>query len=310
MSPLENVFVREVGKRQQRRHLSNNHPPVVVVGNIAVGGTGKTPVVVALAEWFLAQGLTPGIISRGYGGSAPAYPLVVEHETPVAHCGDEAKLLLGNQRCPVVVDPERVRAYEWLSENHSVDVVISDDGLQHYALPRAFEIAVVDGKRLLGNGHCLPVGPLREPAERLQQVDAILQNGGETVLAGFNPVYRFELVPQAWVNVKTGERKSLDAFDNSQNYRAVAGIGNPQRFFDTLSRLDIAHLATIFPDHYAYSEQDFTAFFDQPLLMTEKDAVKCVGFARPDWWYLQVGADLPVSFWSIMDRFVQRHMRA
>ena len=276
-----------------------------MIGNISVGGTGKTPVVVAIAEWLLARGLNPAIISRGYGGQAPQYPLYVTPDTPVEHCGDEAKLLLERGRCPVVVDPKRVNAWQWLVDQApSVDVIISDDGLQHYDLPRAAEVVVIDGERQLGNQRCLPVGPLREPVERLDSVDFVLQNGGQALFDCASAASMFRLYPSAWVNLSSGERTPLESFDKALNYCAIAGIGNPTRFFTTLTELGIRYESRAFPDHYAYSEADFANMNSDAVLMTEKDAVKCLSFAKDSWWYLEVNAKLPSDFLNWLESFV------
>ena len=272
-------------------------PPVVVVGNINVGGTGKTPCVQALVGWFKAQGLQPGIISRGYGGAPATEPLSVTPDTPVTAAGDEAALLAQTCQCPVVVSANRLLALQTISQSHSVDVVISDDGLQHYRLPRTIEIVVIDGQRGLGNGHCLPVGPLREPADRLASVDFILQNGpgglGRLPLTPFE----FKLRPVCWVQVKSGQRFAVSELPADLHYHAIAGIGNPERFFATLRDLGLTISGTAFVDHHKYTQSDLTQFGQKPILMTAKDAVKCRSFARDNWWYLQVDAQLPDKFY-------------
>ncbi len=268
---------------------------MVVVGNLTVGGVGKTPVVAALCEWLQGQGLSAGIITRGYGGRNGHYPLAVTANTPVAECGDEALLLHLRTGAPVVVDPNRVAALNHLVQTYQVDVVISDDGLQHYPLPRDVEIVVVDGSRQFGNGHCLPVGPLREPVGRLNCVDLILQNG-----RGLGPVLPgamvFDLQPDAWLNVQTGQALALNSFDRSVSYQAVAGIGNPARFFASLNELGVRYSAHEFGDHHLFTPMDLQALGDEPIVMTEKDAVKCRSFAQAHWWYLKVSAQLPAAF--------------
>ena len=285
--------------------------PVIVVGNITVGGTGKTPVVVALAHALQRSGLRVGVLSRGYGGRAPGYPLWVAADTPVAHSGDEARLMRRHLQGPLVLDPKRARALDALVHSGQCDVVLSDDGLQHYRLWRDVEIAVFDAQRGLGNALCLPAGPLREPPSRLAQLDHIVLNGQVTPaqltywqgLADTTPVSEMSLRPREWVNVKTGQRVALQQFlmalgldegDHSALH-AIAGIGNPGRFFDTLEQLGLRPQCRAFADHHAVKADDLAFAGKQPLLMTEKDAVKCQSFAGDNWWYLAVTAELPPS---------------
>jgi len=293
--------------------------PVIVIGNITVGGTGKTPVVLALADALHKSGRRVGVISRGYGGSARQYPLWVSETTDVRESGDEACMMRRTLRGPLVLDPQRSRALSALTSQAACDVVISDDGLQHYRLWRDIEIVVVDAARGLGNRLCLPAGPLREPAQRLKEVDYILLNGMPAPDAAPRaqlPVVAtekasFTLAPQVWVNVRTGQQVSLAHLplalasgdgngDNDDNESAlvdvVAGIGNPQRFFDTVQQLGFRVRPRAFADHHAYSAADLAFARQSVLLMTEKDAVKCQRFAGDNWWYLRVKAALPAEF--------------
>ncbi|MBU2097224.1 MAG: tetraacyldisaccharide 4'-kinase [Gammaproteobacteria bacterium] len=310
LRPLSALFCLISSIRRRLHSASQQRPavPVIIVGNISVGGTGKTPVVVALADALEQQGWRVGVISRGYGGRARHYPLFVTPETDVRHSGDEARLMRVHLRGPLVLDPDRPRALQALLAQQPCDVVISDDGLQHYRLWRDIEIAVVDGARALGNGLCLPAGPLREPPARLTQVDHILVNG-DTLPAlppQSAPADLVTLVPQQWVNVKTGQRVSLASFrllfDAEAETRikadAMAGIGNPARFFATLDALGFDVQPHVFADHHAYQPADlaFATASKTLLLMTEKDAVKCQRFAGDNWWYLQVKASLPAAF--------------
>lgn len=295
-APLEFLLRKSVAARQKHRKILALSPPVVVVGNISVGGTGKTPCVQALVKWARALGKNPGIISRGYGSKTAEFPLFVEPSTSVHDAGDEAAMLAQTCLCPVVIDPERARAWRALIDQHDIDLVISDDGLQHYGLPRSVEIAVIDGGRGLGNGHCLPVGPLREPMERLTRVDFILQNGAGNIAV--SAATQFTLKPTAWVQVKTGKTMALDALDTESTYQAIAAIGNPTRFFNTLHDLGLNVTTTSYADHHAFSLADFTDFGSTPVLMTEKDAIKCRAFAEQNWWYLKVEAQLPEPFYK------------
>lgn len=268
---------------------TKNKLPIIVVGNLSVGGNGKTPFVIWLCELLIKQGYKPGIISRGYGGKSDVYPLLLDSSVTGKQAGDEPVMIFKRLAIPVVVDPVRSDAAKYLSSHCDVDIIISDDGLQHYALQRDIEIVLVDGKRRYGNQHVMPMGPLREPLSRLKSVDFVVNNGqqhkGEITM---------QLAPSTCLAVDGGEQQ-LPA---NCKVNACAAIGYPQRFFDTLKQqqFDIAK-ALPFADHHAFSESDFAQFDSQlPLLMTEKDAVKCTAFAKPNWWYLPVDAQLPTSF--------------
>ncbi len=257
--------------------------PVVVVGNITVGGTGKTPLTIWLANLLQASGFKPGIISRGYGGKAEDWPQRVTPDSDPHFIGDEALLMAKQTGCPIAVGPIRAAAAQLLIAEAGCDLIISDDGLQHYALHRDIEIAVVDGERRFGNGYCLPAGPLREPIERLNSVDFVIVNGDayeENELA-------MRLVGDELVNCSTGTLKNLSDFKDVECH-ALAGIGNPKRFFKVLESAGIPCKAHSFPDHHQYQSNEIVFGDDKPVLMTEKDAVKCMGFAGAQHWYLPV----------------------
>lgn len=265
--------------------------PVLVVGNISVGGTGKTPVTQALVAWLAEQGYRPAIISRGYGGQGP-FPRLVTAQSEPRQVGDEPRLLAQRTAVPVVVSPNRQQAIELLLAAHpEVDLIISDDGLQHYALARDFELVVIDGNRGHGNGWRLPMGPLREPVSRLKQVDMVVQNGGQAGEFG----WRFELKPGTWRRVQDHSEVSLPP----AAYTAIAGIGHPQRFFATLEALGITAPNRIaFADHHAYDAAELKNIEQGAgLLMTEKDAAKCHSFAQSNWYYLPVTAAFETGFW-------------
>lgn len=270
---------------------------VIVVGNITLGGTGKSPIVAWLVRWLAAKGYTPGIVTRGYGGNAAHYPLTVTPDTKVTESGDEPLMLAQQTGVPVVADPQRARGARALIET-GCDVIVSDDGLQHLALGRDIELAVVDGARGLGNGRCLPAGPLREPAARLTQVDAVLVNGDtRQTLPGYMTPMR--LVPKQWRQLASGEQYALIPLPFTLPVDAVAGIGRPERFFDTLTTLGVTGSWHSFADHYQYDAsalQFAQTDTPRPLLMTAKDAVKCRDIAPPDSWVLDVEAELPPEF--------------
>jgi tetraacyldisaccharide 4'-kinase len=264
--------------------------PVVIVGNITVGGTGKTPVVIALVEALQSRGLRPGVVSRGYGARAPedTFPHIVTAASTARQCGDEPLLIQRRTGAPVVVSPKRPAAVRALLKSADVDIVFSDDGLQHYPLARDMEIVIIDAQRGLGNGYCLPAGPLREPPSRLASVDRVLYRNGE----GADAV-RYQ--PVAWVNVNSGEQRALDAFSGREDLVAVAGIGQPEQFFASLRAMRMGASCKAFPDHHAFAAADFEPYAGATILMTEKDAVKCREIAGPDAWYLRVDAQVPVS---------------
>ena len=257
--------------------------PVIVVGNITVGGTGKTPLIIWLAGFLKASGFKPGIISRGYGGQAASWPQPVTADSDAKEVGDEALLIAKQTGCPMAVGPLRAEAANLLLRQADCDVILSDDGLQHYALHRDIEIAVIDGERRFGNGYCLPAGPLREPIERLNSVDFIVVNGEKSE----DREFAMQLAGDTAVNLVTSELKPLAEFDDCH---ALAGIGNPERFFKRLAAAGLTCTVKSFPDHYPFQRRDIEYADDKPVLMTEKDAVKCMAFAGKQHWYLPVKA--------------------
>ncbi|MFP5974395.1 tetraacyldisaccharide 4'-kinase [Enterobacter mori] len=262
--------------------------PVVVVGNLTAGGNGKTPVVIWLVEQLQKRGIRPGVVSRGYGGKATHYPLLLTADTTTAEAGDEPVLIYQRTGVPVAVSPVRSDAVQALLAGHAVDIIITDDGLQHYALARDKEIVVIDGVRRFGNGWWLPAGPMRERASRLQSVDAVIVNGGQAK-PGEIPMH---LQPGMAVNLLTGERKAVEQLSPLV---AMAGIGHPPRFFATLEKCGARPEKRVpLADHQALVEGQVDALTvpGQSLIMTEKDAVKCRAFAKENWWYLPVDAEL------------------
>lgn len=297
---VEWLFMR-IARQRRAGYACGDKPvyrapvPVIVVGNITVGGTGKTPFTLWLLAQLRSQGYKPGVISRGYGAKAAQYPCEVGPSSAAAQVGDEPLMLVQRSGCPLVIDPLRARAAAYLLKHHDCDIIISDDGLQHYALARDLEIAIIDAQRGLGNRRCLPVGPLREPPSRLAEVDYVVVNGdalsGGTDDFGVGAGHRMLLQP--------GGLRYLDGAAADllpQRVHAVAGIGNPQRFFATLTQLGYEVVPHPFPDHRAFRSQDLEFGDSLPLLMTEKDAVKCRAFASHNRYYLPVDARLPQAF--------------
>jgi len=269
--------------------------PVVVVGNVNAGGTGKTPVVIWLVRELARRGLQPGVVSRGYGGRRGRRPIYVTPDGNPCESGDEPVLIARRTGCPVAVHPDRVAAARMLAEQ-GIDVVVADDGLPHYRLGRQFELAVVDGRRRLGNGRLLPAGPLREPPSRLGAVDRVLVNGGDVetirrLVAGTVPVARFTLVPGAALRVDGGGERTLASFRGAPVH-ALAGIGSPDRFFAELEAHGLDVRRCPLPDHAEITPSHLEFGDEYEVLMTEKDAVKCAGFAHSRCWYVPVDVAL------------------
>ena len=293
--PVSWLFKCIAAKRRasQTRSAVRLPVPVIVVGNISIGGSGKTPVIQALAAQLASRGYKPGIISRGYGAKNTAYPARVPYQADPTLYGDEPTLLAHSTGCPVIIDPDRVRAAKHLLASTDCDVILSDDGLQHYRLARDIEIIVLDGARGLGNGHCLPAGPLREPASRLDETAFLLCNGQaiEGVAAAVMP-----LKPVQWRQVATEKVYAVDDYLPFPRAHAVAGIGNPHRFFDTLTALGLQIERHAFADHHQFVASDFELGDDLPVVMTAKDAIKCDRLDDQRLWVLDVEARLPDDF--------------
>lgn len=280
------LSLRRLLFRKGWRSAYRSPVPVVVVGNISVGGTGKTPVVSALAGALLARGLRVGIVSRGYGAQPGAFPRRVMPDSDWRSCGDEPLMIARQTGCPLVISPSRADAARELLQWQTLDVVISDDGLQHLALARDFEIVLLDSTMGVGNGRLLPAGPLREPPARLQGCDWILRRDSPV------PAQHFRYRVDGLVNIATGETRAAEAF-TGRRVLAVAGIANPAAFFSSLRSFGMDVCERAYPDHYAFVARDFAGLEALPIIMTEKDAVKCEGFAGLNAWFLKITAVLP-----------------
>ena len=342
--PLHWLFTKLAARRRKllSAKASSWPVPVVVVGNISVGGTGKTPLLIALVAHLQNQGINPGVVSRGYGSKSEDFPVNVTADTAVEESGDEALLIARHCGCPVVIDPDRVAAITCLLDQHSVDVVLCDDGLQHYAMARDIELIVVDAERQFGNGLCLPAGPLREPLSRLGEADLIIVNSTKAMAAevratllsngvsclssvekqsSWQPVqekkkteYRdsaqgFEMTiePDCFINVLSRERRPYGGapFKMGSRLQAVSGLGNPERFYSVLDELPHQVSRYSFRDHHWFRKEDFDALgLDdiQPIVMTEKDAVKIEHFARNNFWYLSIRCRLSENLLAAFDR--------
>ncbi|MGH8595100.1 MAG: tetraacyldisaccharide 4'-kinase, partial [Gammaproteobacteria bacterium] len=275
--------------------------PVIVVGNLTVGGTGKTPLVIWLAGYLKALGFKPGVAAHGYGGRATTWPQQVRSDSDPRAVGDESIVIARRAKCPVAAGPDRPASVAALVEYAACDVIISDDGLQHYALERDVEIAVVDGIRRFGNGRCLPAGPLREPVHRLREVDMVVTYG----VAGRGE-FAMKYVTTHAVRLARRDRSStLESFA-SEPVHAVAGIGHPERFFASLRSRGLRVIAHAYPDHHRFRRTDL-AFDDKlPILMTEKDAVKCEEFAPTRSWFVPATAELPDVFATRLEALLSR----
>lgn len=268
-------------------HRETPSLPVIIIGNLNVGGTGKTPLTLELANRLRERGLQPGIVSRGYGGVKGARPVLVSKDSDPAIVGDEPLLLARNTQCPVVVHPDRVAAVERLADE-GVNVVISDDGLQHYRMRRNYEVVVVDGARGFGNGKIMPAGPLREPLARLKSVDQVMIHGKWEMSSPPPPnAMSFSVQADAAISLAAGAMRPLAEF-SGRTVHAVAGIGNPDRFFATLRGQGVSVIEHAFPDHAKFRPEDLSFGDDLPVLMTEKDVVKCETLGVPNCWYVPV----------------------
>ena len=285
------VFVRRGLYRVHLLRSTRLKVPVIVVGNISVGGTGKTPLVVSVVETLKRAGYRPGVISRGYRGKARSWPQQVRPDSDPVMVGDEPILISRRTRCPMAVGPKRVAAGEALLKYSDCDIIVCDDGLQHYALRRDAEVLVVDGARRFGNGFCLPAGPLREPVRRMQKVDWIVSNG--TAAQG---EFAMQYEGDTLVNLYDENQTIPLAELKGSGVHAVAGIGNPQRFFERLAQAGLDVREHRFPDHHLYLPRDLDYGNSVPIIMTEKDAVKCQRFARRNMWYLPISVKLDNEF--------------
>ncbi|PTQ90377.1 tetraacyldisaccharide 4'-kinase [Agitococcus lubricus] len=301
LRPLSLVYrvistVRRWGYRQGYLRSERAALPVIVVGNITAGGTGKTPLTLAIVRYLQTQGYRPAIVSRGYGGKT-VYPALVTAQSHASEVGDEPLLMAQLSGVPVVVAPKRMQAVQLIEQQQLANVIVCDDGLQHYALARDIEIAVIDGERGLGNGRLLPEGPLREPKSRLAEVDFIVVNGSTN---RWPASYAMHLVPQGLTRV--GEHAYLPPSPPA-SVHAVAGIGNPARFFATVNQLGFSSINHAFADHHPFIAQDLAFNDDLAIVMTAKDAIKCQHFSALNLWQLPVHAQLDPAF------FQQLHQR-
>lgn len=283
------VWSRQLGYKTGLFKSYKASKPVIVIGNISVGGTGKTPLIIDLCQLLASWGYKPGVISRGYGGTGP-WPHQLDSDSDANHSGDEPVQIYNRTEVAVVVGPDRVADVELLLANNQVDIVLSDDGLQHYRLQRELELVVIDQQRKFGNGFMLPAGPLREPVSRLKANSWCIYNGGADE-------YSFTIVPTAIKQLSSTALATIDDF-KSDTVHAVAGIGNPLRFFTMLREQGLTVIEHAFPDHYQFNEDDLEFGDNLPVLMTEKDSVKCKKFSNKKLWYVAIDIQLSEQFKS------------
>ena len=300
LTPFSLLF-KYLTKRRRRKYIQGklesfkSDIPIIIVGNLTIGGTGKTPLVAYIAQELSKLGYKPGLVSRGYGGKFKE-TLEVTRDTPVKQTGDEAQIL-SKLNLPFYIDKNRVRAVKTLANNHDCDVIISDDGLQHYNMNRDIEIVVIDGKRRFGNNLTFPAGPLRESKSRLNSVDFVVNNSGPTK----DNEYLMNISPSKFIHLKTGKSYLIKDWPMHKQVHAVAGLGNPGRFFDLLARLGFEITRNSFPDHHNFDEEDLTFLDHLPIIMTEKDASKCRSFNNNKIWYLTIEADVSDKFIAELD---------
>jgi len=270
---------------------TNIDVPVIVVGNITVGGTGKTPLVIWIVNFLKESGFTPGVVSRGYKGKAKSWPQQVRPDSDPVIVGDEAILISRQTGCPMAVGPDRVAASEALLKYSNCDIIVSDDGLQHYALQRSLEVIVIDGERRFGNGQCLPAGPLRETISRMDKADFIVTNGNAS-----QGEFAMRYSGKTLVALNNNDSKLMLSEFKDKKVHAVSAIGNPQRFFYFLRSQGLDIIEHEFPDHYMYSVSDLDFGDNRDVIMTEKDAVKCQRFQLDNIWYLPVSVEMKKEF--------------
>ena len=305
LTPLSLLFriasgIRRFAYRSGMLRSYRPDVPVIVVGNISVGGTGKTPLVVWLVDYLRNKGYRPGIVARGYGGKASHWPQQVRADSNPATVGDEAVMLAGRTHCPMAVGPNRVAAASALLQHSDCDIILSDDGLQHYALQRDIEIVVIDGVRRFGTGFLLPAGPLREPVKRLDEVDLIVVNG-----LGAGREHSMQVRTGDVFRLIDGTQRSLSDF-KSESVHAVAGIGNPQRFFRSLEQVVRSVEQHEFPDHHQFHSSDIEFDDGRPVLMTGKEAVKCRYFAGDNVWYVSAEVEMKDDFRRLLDELLEQ----
>ena len=281
------VIIRQLAYKFSLFESITVSKPVIVVGNISVGGTGKTPLIIELSQLLTSWGFKVGIISRGYGGQGP-WPHQLNANSTAETSGDEPLQIFQRTGLPIVVGPDRIADAKMLIDNNEIDLLLADDGMQHYRLNRNLELIVIDAQRQFGNRFMLPAGPLREPVSRLKKSGWPIYNAGEQG-------YAFKIEPTVIINIESEQEENISSFQE-KSVHAVAGIGNPQRFFQMLRDHGFSVIEHAFPDHHVYSEDDLNFNDYLPVLMTEKDSVKCYQFDNNKLWFVAIEVQLSKSF--------------
>jgi tetraacyldisaccharide 4'-kinase len=310
--PLEFLYKKIYFNKQKQglRRRPKVQVPVIVVGNLTVGGTGKTPLVIALVEYFKQEGYSPGVLTRGYKAQKKnKKPYLISEQSDITQTGDEALLIYQRTRVPVVVCPDRLSSMNFLIDHLGCDLIISDDGLQHHCLPRTIEIVVFDGERGFGNQRCLPFGPLREPLNRLEHVDYIIENtlGGNgkiTAINKKNNVFKMYLEMQ-------GVLKNIElSLLQSKPCYAITGIGHPERFFNQLRNMGLSIKTQAHSDHHDFSVKDFCHIPKEAwIIITEKDAVKCLNFIDERFMVSRVSASLDSEFFTLLRNKLENNQK-
>ncbi|MFT7561453.1 MAG: tetraacyldisaccharide 4'-kinase [Flavobacteriales bacterium] len=323
LAPLEKLFIVLARKRRLRlqKNSGSHNKPVIVVGNINVGGTGKTPTLIALVRELQARNCSPAVISRGYGRTSEKLIRVHSDSLPT-EVGDEPLEIFRACSVPLIVSNDRSKAIALFDQDSSIDIILSDDGLQHYQMLRDIEISVISDRIGFGNGHCLPLGPLREPISRLAGCDFALilrssrfkQTSKLKDLIPVGPhIAEADVSLKQWVNVQSGACMPLaEMREHAKGFSdvdAVCAIGQPEKFYESLRSLSLNFREHSFADHHKYQQSDFMAFSESLCLVTAKDAVKCRDFVNVDCWYLEIECVLPQDFIALLDRQIKNHIQ-
>ena len=304
--PLSLIYISIIYLRRTLYQLglisiTKINAPTIVVGNIVAGGTGKTPLVIWLAKYFKGKGFLPGIVSRGYGGKYLSNIELVKPTSNPLLVGDEPVIIARNTNCPVVVAKKRAKGAKELVEKYNCNIILCDDGMQHYSLARDIEIAVIDGQRRFGNNYCFPAGPLREPKNRIFKADLIVSKYNARACEHkmdytYNQLVSLNELP-----------KTIPVSDlHGMTVHAIAGINNPDHFFSYLRSHKLELIIHKFPDHYSFTKDDVRFDDNFPVVMTEKDAVKCLNYSSDKHWYVPISAELPKSFIYDLDKLMEK----
>ena len=304
LSPLSLIYISIIYLRYTLYQLglisiTKINAPTIVIGNIVAGGTGKTPLVIWLAKYFKDKGFLPGIVSRGYGGTYLSNIELVKPTSNPLLVGDEPVIIARNTNCPVVVAKKRAKGAKKLVEKYNCNIILCDDGMQHYSLARDIEIAVIDGQRRFGNNYCFPAGPLREPKSRIFKADLIVSKYNARTCEHKMDYTYHQLVSLNELS------KTIPISDlHGMTVHAIAGINNPDHFFSYLRSHKLELIIHKFPDHYSYTEDDVKFDDNFPVVMTEKDAVKCLNYSSDKHWYIPISAELSKSFVCDLDKLM------